>query len=72
MGSAHKVTVTGKLNDRDQVTAGTYATAEFTFWGTGFDVISLTSNTTGTIVVEVTGKTENTTSKNYIVDTYYG
>lgn len=72
MGSAHKVTVTGKLNDRDQVTAGTYATAEFTFWGTGFDVISLTSNTTGTIVVEVTGKTVNTTSKNYIVDTYYG
>ena len=31
----------------------TYGTAEFTFKGTGFDVISLTSSDAGTIVVEV-------------------
>ena len=60
MGSAMKTTVSGQ----------DYATATFTFKGTGFDVISLTSNTTGTIVVTVTG--ENNYKKNYIVDTYYG
>ena len=60
MGSAMKTTVSGSQ----------YATATFTFKGTGFDIISLTSNTTGTIVVTVTG--ENNYEKNYIVDTYYG
>ena len=60
MGSAMKATVSGQ----------NYATATFTFKGTGFDIISLTSNTTGTIVVTVTG--ENNYKKNYIVDTYYG
>lgn len=71
LGSAHKVTVKGTTDAKNNVVSGEYATAEFTFCGTGFDVISLTSNTTGTIVVEVTGKT-NGVSKNYIVDTYYG
>lgn len=60
LGSAHKVTVSG----------GNYATAKFSFYGTGFDVISATTNTSGTIVVSVTG--ENGYSKNYLVDTYYG
>ena len=54
----------------------TYGTAEFTFKGTGFDVISLTSSDTGTIVVEVDDL--NVTNENgvaeyyYVVDTYYG
>lgn len=59
MGSAMKTTVSGD----------DYATATFTFKGTGFDIISLTSNTSGTIVVTVTG---DNFKKNFIVDTYYG
>lgn len=59
MGSAMKTTVSGD----------NYATATFTFKGTGFDIISLTSNTSGTIVVTVTG---DNFKKNFIVDTYYG
>ena len=60
MGGAKKV----------NVNANKYATATFTFKGTGFDVISVTSGTTGTIVVTVTD--ENDVSQYYIVDTYYG
>lgn len=60
LGSAHKVTVSGDK----------YATASFSFYGTGFDVISATTNTSGTIVVTVTDA--NGKSKNYLVDTYYG
>lgn len=54
------------------VSEGTWATAEFTFYGTGFDVISKTSSTTGTIVVQVykDGETEPFVTK--LVDTYYG
>lgn len=64
LGSAHKVTVSGS----------NYATAKFSFYGTGFDVISATTNTSGTIVVSVKGKGEKNKdySKNYLVDTYYG
>ena len=50
------------------VTTGKYATAEFDFYGTGFDVIGVTSSLTGTMTIKVTGAT----SKNLIVDTYYG
>lgn len=63
-----------------------YGAAEFTFAGTGFDVISLTSNKTGTIFVTVydnEGKVakysytdENGVKKDkacqFMVDTYYG
>ena len=61
LGSAMKVTVSGSE----------YATAEFDFYGTGFDVISLTSNTSGTLTVKVKNA-DNKTVKNMIVDTYYG
>ena len=47
------------------VDSNTYATASFSFYGTGFDVISLTSNTTGVLKVDVDGRTT-------AVDTYYG
>ena len=46
-------------------------TAEFTFYGTGFDVVSQTSNTTGTLILKIydsTGAPYKTAS----VDTYYG
>ena len=54
------------------------AKATFEFYGTGFDVISLTSNTTGTITVSVypwdatAGKYSDAATTNYVVDTYYG
>jgi len=48
-----------------------YGTAGFSFYGTGFDVISLTSNQTGNIVINVTGGPDSI-NKYYFVDTYYG
>ena len=57
------------------VDSDTYATATFSFWGTGFDVISLTSADTGAIGVIVSQYGENnelTVVENYLVDTYYG
>lgn len=62
MGSALKATV-----DYDN-----YAVAEFSFYGTGFDVVSMTNSTTGTIVVKVVDVAKAETVKNIIVDTYYG
>lgn len=47
------------------------ASATFNFKGTGFDVISLTDSTTGTIVVRVYSS-DNVNIVNYLVDTYYG
>lgn len=47
-------------------------TAEFTFTGTAFDLISLTSNSTGTIVVNVTDTKDSSNKYKWIVDTYYG
>lgn len=71
LGTAHKVTVWGITDEKKRVTEGEYATAEFTFNGTGFDVISLTSNRTGTITVEVKNA-QNGSEAFYLVDTYYG
>lgn len=67
-GSAHKVTVSAADNPRK---GGTWPTAEFTFTGTGFDVISLTDSTTGLIKVDV-NSVDGTYSNSYAVDTYYG
>ena len=50
----------------------TSGTAEFTFWGTGFDVISKTSSKTGVIMVRVYDADTGASVKNYMVDTYYG
>jgi hypothetical protein len=54
----------------------TYGTASFTFKGTGFDVISLTSGQTGTITVKAVGTIEDENgkvlTKGHVVDTYYG
>lgn len=59
-GGVHKVTLT----------TGEYATATFSFKGTGFDLINLTGSTTGTLVVSITNA--NGYSRNILVDTYYG
>ena len=51
----------------------TFPSAEFTFKGTGFDVISVTSGETGTIKVNVYDVNQgNKKVKGYIIDTYYG
>lgn len=68
LGSAMKATV----NDNN------YGAASFTFHGTGFDVVSLTSGDTGTILVDIMddeGKQvmdANGKPMSYAVDTYYG
>lgn len=66
MGSATKVTVAA-----DTSKLGQSPTATFTFKGTGFDVISLTGNQSGTVLYTVTN-TETRESSSNIVDTYYG
>lgn len=67
LGSAKKVTVNRTTNNNPP-------TATFTFTGTGFDLISLTSNTTGTILVDVYNGNAATVeaAHKWIVDTYYG
>ena len=69
MGSARKVTVTN-----DMATTGVvWPTAQFTFKGTGFDIISLTDNTSGAIYVSVyPGDKAEGTPKKYVVNNYYG
>ena len=64
LGSAMKATV--DYNN--------YAQASFTFYGTGFDLISMTSNMTGTILVDVEKNVDGgwTEFDNFSVDTYYG
>ena len=71
MGSATKVTVAADTYKEGKTQ---WPTATFTFKGTGFDVISLTDNTSGAIFVDVyAGKdTSGKRVKSYIVDNYYG
>ena len=73
MGSAHKVTVSTDMA-KTWTPTSQWPTATFTFNGTGFDVISLTDNTSGAIFVDVyAGKdTSGKRVKSYIVDNYYG
>lgn len=69
MGSATKVTVAANTADNAQ-----WPTATFTFNGTGFDVISLTDNTSGAIYVYVYKGAEATGEpvRRYVVNNYYG
>lgn len=70
MGSAHKVTVTSSMrNGWSELSA--WPTAKFSFKGTGFDVISLTNNTSGAILVDVYDSNGNKV-KGYFVDNYFG
>ncbi len=73
MGSAQKVTVTNEMAEKWTADSA-WPTAQFTFKGTGFDIISLTDNTSGAIFVDVyAGKeAKGTMVKSYIVDNYYG
>lgn len=73
LGSAKKVTVS-KANNPNTKYSGeeghNWPTAEFTFTGTGFDLISVTSKMTGMIGVEV--YRGDTLYKDWAVDTFYG
>lgn len=77
MGTAHKVTVTADMAakwSKDDTTSA-WPTAQFTFKGTGFDIISLTDNTSGSIVVDVYKGSKTEGSKpvhSYLVNNYYG
>lgn len=74
MGSAHKVTVTSDMYEKNDKTT-TWPTATFTFKGTGFDVISLTDNNSGMISVKVYavgGDGTETLEKTKYVNNYYG
>ena len=68
MGSARKVTVTSDMAKTGVV----WPTAQFTFKGTGFDIISLTDNTSGAIFVDVVNKETGRKEKSVFVDNYYG
>ncbi len=67
LGAAKTVTVSAENNPTND---GTWPTVKFKFKGTGFDIISLTNNVTGTIFVEVAQN--GTAVKRLVVDTYYG
>ena len=75
MGTAHKVTVTANMaaNWAGDTTSA-WPTAQFTFKGTGFDIISLTNNKSGAIFVDVYAgsKAEGDRVRSYVVNNYYG
>ena len=74
MGDAHKVSVS-KYNNPNSKYSGSsgnsWPVAEFTFAGTGFDLVSLISKETGTIEVKVLDANGDKVY-DWIVDTYYG
>ena len=75
IGTAHKVTVTANMANTDTWKAqsgSAWPTAQFTFKGTGFDIISLTNNKSGAIFVDVYKVGEEKPTYSYIVDNYYG
>ena len=71
MGSAQKVTVTSGMVT-NWTDASAWPTAQFTFKGTGFDIISLTDNTSGAIFVDVINTKTGEKAKSVFVDNYYG
>lgn len=69
MGSAQMVTVASSMVSNWDANSA-WPTATFTFKGTGFDIISLTNNQSGAIIVTVS-KNGNAV-KNLLVNNYYG
>lgn len=74
MGSARKVTVNSDMASGWDANVSTWPTATFTFKGTGFDIISLTDNTSGSITVKVYAgeKAEGNPVKSKFVNNYFG
>lgn len=76
MNSAHIVSVSKYNNPQAKYNgvakdAGSWPVAEFTFAGTGFDLVSLISKETGSVEV-VVRDSEGNKVYDWIVDTYYG
>ena len=76
MGTAHIVSVSQKNNPKGKYNgvadnAASWPVAEFTFAGTGFDLVSLISKETGSVEVKVIGS-DGKTKFDWVVDTYYG
>ncbi len=72
--SIRYVDVSTKNNPNKKFSGGTGAawpTVNFTFTGTGFDLISITDNTTGAFSVQVKNS-QNKLVKSTVVDTFYG
>ena len=72
LGRAYKTTVDATSGTKENA-----PTASFTFTGTGFDVVSLTDNTSGVMWVEVTPNKDNTNAteddyRSILVNNYYG
>ena len=67
LGSAKKVTV-------NQGTNATAPAAQFTFTGTGFDIVSVTNSKSGAIYAYIYSGTDTSGSpvKSYVVNDYYG
>ena len=73
-GSAHYVDVSTKNNPNSKYSGGSGAqwpTVEFSFTGSGFDLISVTDSTTGAFSVTVTDESGKVAASN-VVDTFYG
>ncbi len=73
-GSLHFVNVSQKNNPNSKYSGGDGAqwpTVDFTFTGTGFDLISVTDSTSGAFSVTIKD-TDGKTVKTAVVDTYYG
>ena len=73
-GSTHYVDVSTKNNPKSKYSGGTGAewpTVEFSFTGSGFDLISVTDSTTGAFSVTVTDENNNIV-RDTVVDTFYG
>ncbi len=74
-GSIHYVDVSTKNNPNKKYSGGDggeWPTVDFTFTGTGFDLISITDNTTGAFSVAVKDLATGKTIRNTVVDTFYG
>ena len=67
LGSVHKTTVSSSDSEN-------WPTASFTFTGTGFDLISVTSNDSGVFSYTITDNStgEYVDNKPKLIDTYYG
>lgn len=70
LGSAKKVTVTSYM-EKNWTDSSKWPTATFTFTGTGFDVISLTSNTSGLITYDVVNSAGEKIMSKFVTN-YYG
>lgn len=74
LGRAHKVTVSADMVNNWNENSDAWPTAQFTFKGTGFDVISLTNDKSGLLTYKIEKQDGNgnwTTEKQQFVINYY-